>query len=140
MKGGLTRGWVCGDEAGVKKQTHSVASVRSQFSVLRQICNLIPNHLVPRLARETGAAALCRTFSAWSHCVALLFAQFTHALGLLDIADGAIVDVGGIGPSPALLAETPLASDASAPKIVIPAVPRFARSIVDRSAGPPKIK
>lgn len=55
--------------------------------MLRQICNLIPNHLVPRLARETGADALCRTFSAWSHCAALLFAQLTHALGLNDVCD-----------------------------------------------------
>ena len=55
--------------------------------MLRQICNLIPNHLVPRLARETGTGALCRTFSAWSHCAALLFAQLTHALGLNDVCD-----------------------------------------------------
>ena len=55
--------------------------------MLRAICNLIPNHLVPKLARETGTAALCRTFSAWSHCTALLFAQLTHALGLNDVAD-----------------------------------------------------
>ena len=71
----------------MKKQNHTTAPVRSQFSVLRAICNLIPNHLVPKLARETGAAALCRTFSAWSHCTALLFAQLTHALGLNDVAD-----------------------------------------------------
>lgn len=55
--------------------------------MLRQICNLIPNHLVPKLARETGTEALCRTFSAWSHCAALLFAQLTHALGLNDVCD-----------------------------------------------------
>jgi hypothetical protein len=71
----------------VKKQIHTTASVRSQFSVLRQICNLIPNHLVPKLARVTGTEGLCRTFSAWSHCVALLFAQLTHALGLNDVCD-----------------------------------------------------
>lgn len=71
----------------MKKQNHTTAPVRSQFSVLRQICNLIPNHLVPKLARETGTQALCRTFSAWSHCTALLFAQLTHALGLNDVCD-----------------------------------------------------
>jgi hypothetical protein len=26
----------------------------SKFSVLRQVCNYIPPHLVPKLARETG--------------------------------------------------------------------------------------
>ena len=71
----------------MKNKTHSTAPVRSQFSVLRQICNLIPNHLVPKLARETGTDKLCRTFSAWSHCTALLFAQLTHALGLNDVCD-----------------------------------------------------
>ena len=71
----------------MKKQNHTTAPVRSQFSVLRQICNLIPNHLVPKLARETGTQALCRTFSAWSHCTALLFAHLTHALGLNDVCD-----------------------------------------------------
>jgi hypothetical protein len=54
---------------------------------LRQICNLIPPHLVPKLARETGVEALCRTFSAWSHTVTLLFAQLTGALGLNDVCD-----------------------------------------------------
>ena len=71
----------------MKNKTTSTAPVRSQFSVLRQICNLIPNHLVPRLARETGTDALCRTFSAWSHCVTMLFAQLTRAVGLNDVCD-----------------------------------------------------
>ena len=30
---------------------------------------------------------LCRSFSAWSHTVALLFAQLTGALGLNDVCD-----------------------------------------------------
>ena len=58
-----------------------------QFIARRQICNLIPNHLVPKLTRELGVDALCRTFSAWSHVVSLLFAQLTGALGLNDVCD-----------------------------------------------------
>jgi len=54
---------------------------------LRQLCNLIPNHLVPKLAREHGVAARARSFSPWSQLVALLYAQFTHALGLNDVCD-----------------------------------------------------
>jgi len=61
---------------------------RSQFPVLRQICNLIPGHLVPRLARETGVDKKARTFSPWSHLVSLIYAQLTHAIGLNDICDG----------------------------------------------------
>lgn len=60
---------------------------RSKFSVFRQLCNLIPNHLVPKLARLHGVDEQARSFSPWSHLVALLFAQFTHAVGLNDVCD-----------------------------------------------------
>jgi hypothetical protein len=39
------------DAAGMKKYT---LPSRSQFAVLRQICDLIPCHLVSKLARKTG--------------------------------------------------------------------------------------
>jgi DDE family transposase/uncharacterized protein DUF4372 len=93
-----------GNEAGVKKQNHTTAPVRSQLSVLRQICNLIPNQLVPKLARETGTDRLCRSFSAWSHCTALLFAQLTHALGLNDVCDSLRLHA---GPLSAVRGATP---------------------------------
>jgi hypothetical protein len=57
------------------------------FSILRQICNFIPNHLVPHLARETGVADDARTYTPWSHVLTLLFAQVTHSLGLNDVCD-----------------------------------------------------
>src|SRR5262245_1650494 len=59
----------------------------SKFSVLRQLCNWIPTQLVPQLARECGLEKKARTFSLWSQCVALLYAQLTHALGLNDVCD-----------------------------------------------------
>jgi hypothetical protein len=55
--------------------------------VLRQICNLIPAHLVGRLARETGVEERARTFTSWSHVVCLLYAQLTHAISLNDVCD-----------------------------------------------------
>jgi hypothetical protein len=61
---------------------------RSQFAGLRQICNFIPAHLVPKLARETGVEKKARTFSPWSHLLSLLYAQLTHAIGLNDVCDG----------------------------------------------------
>jgi hypothetical protein len=61
---------------------------RSQFAVLRQICNLIPSYLVPKLAKESGVDKKARTFSPWSHLVSLIYAQLTHAIGLNDICDG----------------------------------------------------
>ena len=70
----------------MNKQTrHKPAA--SKFSLLRQLCNLIPNHLVPQLARTTDSEAKARTFSPWSHVVSLLYAQVTHSLGLNDVCD-----------------------------------------------------
>jgi len=42
---------------------------------------------VAKLARETGVEDMARTFSAWSHVVAMLYAQLTHAIGLNDVCD-----------------------------------------------------
>src|SRR5213078_4305868 len=53
-----------------------------------------PAHLVPKLARATGVDQKARTFSAWSHVVALLYAQLTHALGLNDVCDALDVHSG----------------------------------------------
>jgi Transposase DDE domain/Domain of unknown function (DUF4372) len=60
---------------------------RSQFSILRQICNFIPAHTVSKIARETGVEEQSRTFRPWSHVVALLAAQLTHSIGLNDVCD-----------------------------------------------------
>lgn len=71
---------------GVKK-ANPARPPTAKLSVLRQLCNLIPNHLVPQLVRSLGLAEESRTFSAWSQVVSLLFAQFTHAIGLNDVCD-----------------------------------------------------
>lgn len=60
---------------------------RSKFTGLRQLCNLIPNHLVSKLARETGAQQKSRSFNPWSHVVAMLYAHFSRAIGLNDVCD-----------------------------------------------------
>ena len=76
----------------------------SKFSLLRQLCNFIPSHLVPRLARETGVEDQARTFSPWSHVVSLLYAQLTHSLGLNDVCDALRLHS---GPLSALRGATP---------------------------------
>ena len=60
---------------------------RSDVIGLKQILNLIPRHLIGRLARETGLDAKARTFSVTSHLAAMLFAQLAHAIGLNDVCD-----------------------------------------------------
>ena len=69
------------------KKTSAATPTRSKLSVFRQLCNLIPTHLVAQLARDTGVEAKSRSFKPWSHVVSLLFAQFTHAVGLNDVSD-----------------------------------------------------
>jgi hypothetical protein len=61
---------------------------RCRFNILRQICNLIPEHEVSKIARETGVAEQSRSFSPWSHTVSLLQAQLSHCIGLNDLCDG----------------------------------------------------
>lgn len=56
-------------------------------TALQTVCNLIPSHLVAKLARRHGVDLVTRTFSAWSHVVSLLFAQIAHSLSLNDVAD-----------------------------------------------------
>ncbi|MDE3100064.1 MAG: IS4 family transposase [Verrucomicrobiota bacterium] len=70
----------------MKKKNNTVPAP-SKLNLLRQICNLIPDFLVPQLARQTGVDKKVRTFSAWSHVVALLHAQLTHCIGLNDVCD-----------------------------------------------------
>ena len=69
----------------MKKST--TKPTRSRFNILRQICNLIPEHTVSPIARETGAEDKARTFSPWSHVVSLLNAQLSHCIGLNDLCD-----------------------------------------------------
>jgi hypothetical protein len=89
----------------MKNQTrHKPAA--GKFPLLRQLCNFIPPHLVPRLARETGVEDQARTFSPWSHVVSLLYAQLTHSLGLNDVCDalrlhsGSLSALRGAAPPP----------------------------------------
>jgi hypothetical protein len=69
------------------KPVRKPAPARGKLTVLAQLCNLIPGHLVAKLAREHGVDAKARTFTAWSHVVAMLYAQLTHVIGLNDVVD-----------------------------------------------------
>ncbi len=55
--------------------------------VFNQLCKFIPVGMVGNLASEYGVDKKCRTFSAWSHVVSLLYAQLTHSIGLNDVCD-----------------------------------------------------
>jgi len=51
-------------------------STRGTMTLMRQTCELIPAHLVPRLAREHEIDA--RKFSAWSHVTVHLYKLRGH--------------------------------------------------------------
>ena len=71
-----------------------------KFTRLRQLCNVIPPHLAPHLARQTGVEDQARTFSPWSHVVGLLCAQLTHSLGLNDMCDALRLHSGSLSALP----------------------------------------
>jgi hypothetical protein len=86
----------------MKKQ--KINPTPSRMNVLRQVCNLIPQHEVSKIARATGAEDQSRTFTPWSHVVSLSYAQLTHSIGLNDLCDslqlhsGPLASVRGAGP------------------------------------------
>lgn len=59
----------------------------ARLAVVAQVFNLIPAHLVPKLARETGVDEKARTYSPWSHVVTLGYSQIAHSLSLNDVCD-----------------------------------------------------
>lgn len=67
------------------KKNKFINPTKSKFNVLRQVCNFIPEHLVPKLARQHEVSS--RSFTPWSHTVALLQAQLSHSISLNDVCD-----------------------------------------------------
>ena len=60
---------------------------RSKFSILQQLCTLIPPKIVSALASKHGVDKRARSFSPWSHLVTHIFSQLAHSLSLNDVAD-----------------------------------------------------
>jgi len=92
----------------MKKETRRKPT-RTKVSVLRQLCNFIPKHVVPELARKHGVEEKSRTFLPWSHVVSLIYAQLTHALGLNDVCDALHLHS---GPLSAIRGATPPSKNA----------------------------
>ncbi|MHB1462452.1 MAG: IS4 family transposase [Armatimonadota bacterium] len=69
------------------------------ITALAQIFKLIPRNLIPKLADKHGVSAKCRSFTATSHVLALVYAQLSHSIGLNDVCDslqnhsGALVSI-----------------------------------------------
>ena len=70
------------------KKTNSKRPSRREAAILGQICELIPGHVVSKAARVLGVDEQARSFSPWSHLVAMVHAQMSHALSLNDVCDG----------------------------------------------------
>src|SRR6266496_5220173 len=79
----------------MRKKT--IKPTRSEFNILRQICNHIPKQEVIQIARRTEVEDKARTFSPWSHVVSLIFAQLAHSVGLNDLCDCLQLHAGPLG-------------------------------------------
>lgn len=70
------------------------------------MCQLIPLHLVNKIARIHGVDKKARSFSVWSHVVSLIHAQLSCAASLHDVCDslqihsGPLSTVRGATPPP----------------------------------------
>jgi hypothetical protein len=80
-----------------KNKKKRPTSIRGQRSVLEQVCKHIPQNITTTLAKQFGVDKRVRSFSAWSHVVSLLFAQFVHALSLSEVCDALIHHRGRLG-------------------------------------------
>lgn len=58
---------------------------KNKFTVLKQVCDLIPRNLVPKLSNKHNIKS--RKFSPWSHVVSLIHSQLSHSVSLNDVAD-----------------------------------------------------
>ncbi len=70
------------------KNKKTINPAKSKLTILQQVCNLIPGHVTIAAARVTGVEAKARTFDVWSHLVAMVYSQVSHALSLNDVCDG----------------------------------------------------
>jgi len=62
-------------------------NIKSKYTVLQQICNIIPGFLVKNLAVKHEVDKQARSFSPWSHVVAMLYVHIAHSLSLNDVVD-----------------------------------------------------
>jgi hypothetical protein len=60
---------------------------KHKFTLLKQVVEIIPPYLVGKISRQCGVDKKVRSYSAWSHVVAMVFAHLSHALSLNDICD-----------------------------------------------------
>ena len=82
----LGLGWFACHWGRMKKKTKSQPK-RSDITLLNQLCNMIPPHLASKLALETDVEKQWRSFSPWSHSVAMMHGQVAHSVGLNDLCD-----------------------------------------------------
>ena len=59
----------------------------STIPVFKQICELIPTHMVAKLGRQFGCDLRARKFTVWSHVVTMIYAQLARVTGLNDLCD-----------------------------------------------------
>lgn len=84
--------------------TKNINATAGKLSVIRQLCNHIPNFALAKIVAEHKSESHAREFSHWSHVVALLYSKISHSFGLNDLCDqldlhsGALSTIRGATP------------------------------------------
>lgn len=82
----------------VKTKKKSINSTAGKLTVLAQLCKHIPSHVLGAIVRKHKSEAHTRTFSHWSHVVALLYSKVCHCFGLNDLCDQLDIHSGALSP------------------------------------------
>lgn len=83
----------------------NINTTRGKFTILQQLCNLIPVGVLGSIVRRHNSEDQARRFSHWSHVVALLYSKIVHCFGLNDLCDqlqihsGALIAARGATPA-----------------------------------------
>ena len=65
---------------------------KNKLCILAQLCKFIPEHAVPKLAKELKVDS--RGFTPWSHVVSLLYCQLVCSISLNDLCDSMRLNIG----------------------------------------------
>lgn len=60
---------------------------KANFSIFRQICQIIPGNFLQQITQQLKTEKEARTFTSWSHLTAMIYAQLAHSQSLNDLCD-----------------------------------------------------
>jgi hypothetical protein len=68
-------------------KTKTLHPTRSNFSIFHQVCNFIPQHMVPKIARTAGGTIKSAPSRLGAPVVSLRYAQLSYSVSLNEFCD-----------------------------------------------------